>query len=99
MLRWGGRTPEGKRILGLILSRENVARALAGQPIYVDGASVGAEGVDVIIHMTDTPNEDLEALIRSQEGEGVTIRSLEEALGERQAIRKAGGDPDEEPTH
>lgn len=94
MLRFGGRDDEGRRVIGMILSKENVERLKGGDPIFFDAASVGVEGVAVVLHVTDTPNKDLLSMVKQVEGSGGEVRPIEDVLEERAAIRNAGGDPD-----
>lgn len=44
----------GKRLLGFGLSRENCARLLLGQPIPVDLAEMGVEGLEMVIFAGET---------------------------------------------
>ncbi len=99
MLRFGGRKADGRRVIGMILSRENVTRLQGGEPVYFDGATVGVDDVEVVIHVTDTPNADLAALVKEHIEAGGQYRPIEEVLEERAAVRAVGGDPDAEPTH
>lgn len=99
MLRFGGRYGDGRKLIGIVLSRENVQRLQGGEPVFFDGATVGAEDVVVIIHVTNTPTEDLAGIIGEHLQAGGELKSIEDALGERAAVRAAGGDPDAEPTH
>lgn len=99
MLRFGGRKADGRRVIGIILSRENVARLQGGSPVYFDGATVGVDDIEVVLHVTDTPNADLAAMVKEHIEAGGQYRPIEEVLEERAAVRAVGGDPDAEPTH
>lgn len=97
MLRFGGRYSDGRKLIGMVLSRENLERLKGGDPVLVDGATVGADDVVVMIHVTDTPQADLGQMVRDVIGRGGDVRSIEEVLEEREAVRAIGGDPDADP--
>ena len=99
MLRFGGRDHKGRRVIGMILSLENLERLRDGQAVFFDGATVGADDVVVILHVTDKPEAELVGLIRETRLHGGEVRPIEEALEDRAAVRAVGGDPDAEPTH
>ena len=99
MLRFGGRHSDGRKVIGMVLSRENLERLKGGQPVLFDGRTVGVDDVVVILHVTELPNEDLVELLRASVESGGEARPIEEVLEERAAVRAAGGDPDAEPIH
>ena len=57
MIRFGGTTTDGRKIVGLALGRKNIEGLQEGKPVYVDGETVGAPGVVVIIACAETSNE------------------------------------------
>lgn len=80
MIRFGGRTTDGKAIIGLALGPENLRRLAAGQPIVVDGETVGALGVAVLLVYGDTELAGLEALQAAHRESGGSVESLDEAI-------------------
>lgn len=95
MLRFGGRDNQGRRLIGMILSRQNVERLKDGCPVFFEGSSVGVDDVVVLIHVTDRPEADLLEVMAETAAAGGEVRTIEEVLDERAAVRAAGGDPDE----
>ena len=49
MIRFGATLQDGRRLIGLGLSEENLHRLRDGKPIFVAGSSVNAPGFDIII--------------------------------------------------
>jgi len=80
MIRFGGRTADGRALIGLALGAENLRRLQAGQPIFVDGKSVGAPGVVVIVACAEKPEDVMRELVRTAGMAGVTVEELETAL-------------------
>jgi hypothetical protein len=55
----------GKKLIFLGLSRENVNRLIAGQPILITEprtAALGLENADIIVHFGETEDEILEEI-------------------------------------
>ena len=84
MIRFGGRAGESgeKQIVGLALGRENLERLTSGQPIVIDGDSVGAPGVVVIVVYGETSEAVVRELTTVARETGATLRDLDEALSE-----------------
>jgi hypothetical protein len=99
VLKFGGRDNQGRRIIGMVLSKENLEKLRQGKPVFLDGASVGVDDVVVLLHVTDTPNDDLLQLIQETQEHGGQVLPIERVLEDRDAIRAVGGDPDAEPEH
>ena len=49
MIRFGATLENGRRLIGLGISDENIARLRQGKPIFVAGSSVGVPEVEIII--------------------------------------------------
>lgn len=64
MIRFSG-TKKDRKFIGLGLTRENVDKLTAGQPIVVDGASVGVSGIDVLVLFGETPDDVIRILDKS----------------------------------
>lgn len=62
MIKLAAEGKDGRRLIGLGLSRENCARLLMGYPIIVDGAELGHEGLEIFIFGGDTEEEMVDKL-------------------------------------
>lgn len=61
MIRWKSMQGNGRPLIGLGIEEGNVNRLKAGQPIMVDGRSLGID-VDIAIHYGATINDLIEQL-------------------------------------
>lgn len=80
MIRFGGRTEDGRKLIGLALGRKNVEKLTSGQPIYVDGKTVGVPEVVIIIASAETSEEVMLELTRAAQETGCSISDLDEML-------------------
>lgn len=80
MIRFGGNTASGQRLVGLALGEENLKKLADGKPIVVDGATVGADGVAIVIVYGDTDLEAMERLVNEAREAGAGVVTLEDEL-------------------
>lgn len=86
MIRFGGRTADGGRLIGLALGQENLDRLRDGEPIQLDGATVGAPGVSVLIVAGPDAAEVVESLAEAAVRAGASVQEIRE-------VAKAAGVP------
>lgn len=80
MIRFGGRTEDGRKLVGLALGRQNIERLVGGEPILVDGKTVGAPEVVVLIASAETSEEIMRELVETAQSTGVSVEDLSSAL-------------------
>ncbi len=80
MIRFGGRTFDGRKIIGLALGNKNLKRLKKGEPIYLDGKTVGAPGVVVVIAHAETSEKVMEEIRRVAAETGTTSKELSTML-------------------
>ena len=80
MIRFGGRTEDGQRLIGLALAPENLRRLEAGQPIIVRGNEVGASGIIVVVLCGETSENVMREFVALARNTGASVEELNEAL-------------------
>ena len=80
MIRFGGIDSKGRAILGLALGPENLERLKDGQPIVMDGATVGYEAAVVWVVYADRPEDALKQLEKAAKAAGGRSDNLTEIL-------------------
>ena len=57
MIKFKGKTKEGKSLIGFGLSSENIERLKCDKPIHFDGDSLQIEGVEFVILYGETEDK------------------------------------------
>jgi hypothetical protein len=76
MVRFTADAPDGKTLIGLGLSAENVKRLIAGAPISFDGKDIGLPMLDFLI-LFGTTEEDIGRMLKPYANKETTVEGPE----------------------